>query len=393
MHKTIVVSGVGVISAIGNNSDENLASLKQKKTGIGSIELLNTVHKDEFKVGEIKFTNKELMTMAGLDYNDYKYYTRTALLAIIAAKEAVKDAKLTVTNKTGLVSATTVGGMDKTELEISDPAAVDFISTHPCGDSTDKVCRTLGILGYRSTISTACSSGTNAIIHAIRLIDAGIVDQVVVGGVDALSKFTLNGFNSLMILDPDFCKPFDQDRKGLNLGEGAGFIVIESSQSAEERGVSPICKITGCANSNDAYHQTASSPDGDGAYSAMTEALNMSGLLPSQIDYVNVHGTGTNNNDQSEGVALKRVFGMQMPRFSSTKAFTGHTLGAAAGIEAVFSVLSIKEGIVYPNLNFKTPIEGFGLSPQTEVEELEVQHVLSNSFGFGGNNSSVIFSK
>lgn len=392
MHKTIVVSGIGVISAIGNNKAENLASLKSGKTGIGAICQLKTVHKDLFKVGEIKLSNEELMSYAGLDSNNFKYYTRTSLLAIIAAKEALEDSELKVSERTGLISATTVGGMDKTELQISDDAATDYITTHPCGDSTNKICKYLGITGYRTTVSTACSSGTNAIIHGIKLIQAGILDQVIVGGVDSLSKFTLNGFNSLMILDTDFCKPFDQDRKGLNLGEGAGFIVIESEESAQKRGKKAICKISGFANTNDAYHQTASSPEGEGAYNAMKDAIQMSGLNLDQIDYINVHGTGTNNNDLSEGTAMKRIFGDNVPKFSSTKAYTGHTLGAAAGIEAVFSVMSIQNGIIYPNLNFTTPIEGINLVPQTEVELMNVEHVLSNSFGFGGNNSSIIFS-
>lgn len=394
MQKEIYVTGLGIISAIGDNVSECFTSLKEKKAGIGPIQYLNTVHKDEFLVGEVKHSNQELMDMAGIPHADYKLYTRTALLAIIAANEAMKAAQLEANVKLGLISATTVGGMDKTELDIYDEnAGHNFIFTHSCGDSTNKVCQYLGISGYRTTISTACSSGTNAIIHGIKLIQAGIIDQAIVGGVDALSKFTLNGFNSLMIFDKDLCKPFDNNRMGLNLGEGAGFIVIESAESAKKRGVNPICKVTGYANCNDAYHQTASSPDGEGAFNAMRTAIKMSGLALTDIDYINVHGTGTNNNDLSEGVAMKRVFGEQVPRFSSTKSYTGHTLGAAAGIEAVLSALSIQEGIIYPNLRFTTPIEEIMLIPETEVVRTNVNNVLSNSFGFGGNNSSLILSK
>ncbi len=394
MQKEIFVTGLGLISAIGNTTEDCLDALKKGKTGIGAMEILDTVHKDTFKVGEIKKTNQELCSLAGLNVSELKNFTRTGLLGLIAAKEALQQSSLQDKSRIGLISSTTVGGMDKTELDIANPNATnDYILTHACGDSTNKICQQLELESYRTTISTACSSGTNAIIHGIKLIKAGIIDQAIVGGVDALSKFTLNGFNALMIFDKDWCKPFDRDRMGLNLGEAAGFIVIESAESAQKRGKKAICKVTGYANTNDAYHQTASSPEGDGAFSAMINAIKMSGLSNNAIDYINVHGTGTNNNDLSEGVALKRVFGENVPKFSSTKAYTGHTLGAAAGVEAVFSALSIQHGVIYPNLNFSNPIEEINLTPQLELELTEVNNVLSNSFGFGGNNSSVIFSK
>jgi len=195
-----------------------------------------------------------------------------------------------------------------------------------------------------------------------------------------------------MILDREDCRPFDRSRKGLNLGEGAGFLVLESDRIvAEEK---KICRLSGYANANDAHHQTASSPDGQGAYDAMIGALAKSGLKVGEIDYINAHGTGTENNDASEGIALLRVFGNQLPPFSTTKAFTGHTLGAAAGVEAVFSALAIREGMIFPSLGFKEPMEEPAVSPVTEVQKgLELRHVLSNSFGFGGNNSTLILSK
>ena len=397
MSKEIYISGLGVISAIGNNVETNFDALSKQKSGISSIDILKTNHKNDFKLGEIKLTNEQLLDLLELQYSDFKFYTRTSLFGCIAAKEAIKNSGLDLNDtnfKTALISATTVGGMDKTELQVNtETAELDFILTHPCGDSTNKICNYIGHKGYRTTLSTACSSSTNAIIHGINLINHGIVDRAIVGGVDALSKFTLNGFNSLMILDKDYCKPFDENRNGLNLGEGAGFIVIETEKSIKSRAKTPICKISGYANANDAYHQTASSPEGEGAFKAMSTAIKMSKLQLSEIDYINAHGTGTNNNDMSEGVALKRIFADKLPKFSSTKAFTGHTLGAAAGIEAVFSILALQKSVVYPNLNFKTPISELNIIPQTEFEEVQVKNVLSNSFGFGGNNSSIIFSK
>ena len=268
----------------------------------------------------------------------------------------------------------------------------NFVNTHPSGDSTNKIASYLGLNGYRTTISTACSSGANSIIHGIRLIRHGIIDRAIVGGTDALTKFTLNGFNSLMILDKNPCKPFDENRKGLNLGEAAGFIVIESEKSLKNKSKQAYCKLSGFANANDAFHQTASSPKGDGAYNAMKHALTMSGLLPEDIDYINAHGTGTKNNDLTEGKAILRLFGDQIPKFSSTKAFTGHTLGASAAIEAIFSCLSIVNGIVYPNLNFEHPISDINIKPEVEISDEEIKNVISNSFGFGGNNTSLIFS-
>jgi 3-oxoacyl-[acyl-carrier-protein] synthase-1 len=285
--------------------------------------------------------------------------------------------------------------MDKTEGSIgSEVAGHEFVRTHPCGDSTEKIAGYLGLTGYRTTLSTACSSGANAIIHAARLIRHGLAERVIAGGVDALSRFTLNGFNSLMILDKEMCRPFDRDRKGLNLGEGAGFLVLESDRRVEQDGSRKLARLSGYANTNDAFHQTASSPEGEAAFLAMTKALTMSGIGPGEVDYINVHGTGTENNDASEGSALVRVFGGNPPPFSSTKSYTGHTLGAAAGVEAVFSVLAIREGLLVPGLGFEIPMEPPGIVPVTELREaVSIRHVLSNSFGFGGNNSSLIFSK
>jgi 3-oxoacyl-[acyl-carrier-protein] synthase-1 len=220
------------------------------------------------------------------------------------------------------------------------------------------------------------------------------VERAIAGGTDALSKFTFNGFNSLMILDKEDCRPFDRRRKGLNLGEGAGYLVLESGRLLPAGDKRKICRLSGYANANDAHHQTASSPGGQGAFDAMTGALTRSGLHPGEIDYINAHGTGTENNDASEGAALVSLFGDQIPPFSSTKSFTGHTLGAAAGIEAVFSVLAIQHGVLFPGLGFDEPMETPSIYPVPTLEAgLEINHVLSNSFGFGGNNSTLIFSK
>jgi len=400
MSGRVVITGLGVISAIGDNVRENFSSLKAKRTGIEHINILQTIHKGILPAGEVKHSDEELLQLAGVSENTG--YTRLALLGMIAAREAFisSGAKKGERKRTGLVTATTVGGMGGTEkyyLDYIEPGKtgdfVKYINSYDCGDSAEKIADSLGIKNFITSINTACSSSANALMLGARLIKHGRLDRVVAGGVDALTKFTINGFNSLMILDKENCKPFDKNRTGLNLGEGAGYVVLESLEDAQKEGKTIYCELTGYANTCDAYHQTASSPEGAGAYLSMSKALVMSGLKVEDIDYINVHGTATQINDLSEGNAMTKLFGGNVPKFSSTKAYTGHTLGASGGIEAVFSALSIQNNIIFPNLNFKEKMDEFNLVPVTELEEnVRVRNVLSNSFGFGGNNSSLIFS-
>ncbi len=398
MKKRIYITGIGIISSIGNNIQENLVSLKSKNTGIGKITFLETVHKNEIPVGEVKLTDLELIEELALNKNDA--LTRTSLLGIKAANEALKNAGITNTKKykTGLISSTTVAGMSSSEKYYSDFLKTDFsndyVKTHEAADSTEKIAESLGIKNFMTTISTACSSSANAIMFGARLIKNGFLDCVIAGGTDVLSKFTLNGFNTLMILDKEPCKPFDKDRKGLNLGEAAAYLVLESEDIVIKEQKIPLAELTGYANANDAYHQTASSPDGYGPYLTMTQALESAMLKPEDIDYINVHGTGTDNNDLTEGIAIRKIFGNKIPKFSSTKAYTGHTLAAAGAVEAVFAVLSIQNKLIFPNLRFQNPIEETGLIPETNIiENIDIKHVLSNSFGFGGNGTSLVISK
>jgi len=268
------------------------------------------------------------------------------------------------------------------------------IINHECDSITTMVADKLGIRNHISTISTACSSSANAIMYGARLIKHNMLDAVVAGGTDALTRFTLNGFNTLLVLDGKYCRPFDENRSGLNLGEGAGYVVLVSERVASLLKRDPYCALTGYFNANDAYHQTSTSVNGDGPYMAMSGALEMGGLQPSDIDYINLHGTGTQNNDSSEGAAIQRLFHPHYPKMSSTKSFTGHTLGASAGVEAVFSVLAVHHGMIYPNLRLQTPMSAFPFIPETAFSrQPDLKHVLSNSVGFGGNCSSLIFSK
>ncbi len=393
----VFIAGKGVISAIGNNLQETLASLRIAKSGVGRITVLPTRYADMLPAAEVKISNEDLASLSGLN----KEIPRTAMLSMIAAREALADANIPDFDKwrTGFISANTVGAMDKTETiykyYLQDDSTEKLIeeSDYDSGFVTEIVAAPLGIKHHVTTISTACSSSANSIAYASRLIRSNQLDIAVAGGCDAMSRFTLNGFNSLMILDSSPCMPYDENRKGLNLGEGAGYVVLVSEKVAATLGKKPTTFVSGYANANDAFHQTASSPEGRGNFLAMTGALEMSGLKPEQIDYINLHGTGTLNNDLSEGLAIERIF-EKVPRSSSTKPYTGHTLGACAGIEAVFSVMAIENGIVFPNLRFQTKMKELNFLPVTElVEDVKVNHVMSNSFGFGGNCSSVIFSK
>lgn len=394
----VFIAGLGVISAIGNNVQECLDSFEKEKAGIAEITQMQTVHKGELPVGEVKLTNEQLSGITGMPPET----SRTTMLGVLAAREALKDAAIPGLSalRTGFVSANTVGGMDKSEaffipfLKDKTKGKLKNIFDHECGSVTEAIADKIGVKDYMTTISTACSSSANAVFYGARLIKNDLLDVVVAGGVDALTKFTLNGFNTLMILDKEFCKPFDEHRQGLNLGEGAGYVVLVSEKVAKKLTKKPDCKLSGYNNSNDAYHQTASSPDGTGSYLAMQRALEKAGLDKSAISYINLHGTGTPNNDSAEGTAVKRIFDPQYPPMSSTKSFTGHTLGASGGIEAVFSVLAIKHGLIYPNLRFDTQMKEVPFRPEAQFQKgREINHVMSNSFGFGGNCTSLIFSK
>lgn len=390
----IVVTGMGIISSIGNSVEENLHSLIHSKSGITRIENFSTYLKDFIKVGEIKLSNEDLSER--LNIVKENSYTRTSLLAIFAIKEAIKHFSETEISQMGLVSASTVGGMDKTEqyfYEYQNNISVrKYIHTHNIGDITHQIADYFGLKSIVTALSTACSSSANAIITGCNLLRMGYLKQVIVGGSDPLSKFTINGFNSLMILSDTDCQPFDNNRKGLNLGEAGAYLVLETEENALKNNHKILATLSGWGNANDAYHQTASSADGEGAFLAMQKALSMANLSPSEMDYVNAHGTATQNNDLSESIALSRVF-HSVPDFSSTKAFTGHTLATASSVEAIYSILAIQNGIVFPNLNFQTPMVEVDIKPQTEIKYKEINNVLSNSFGFGGNCSTLIFSK
>jgi 3-oxoacyl-(acyl-carrier-protein) synthase len=393
----LVVTGIGIITALGNGKEVTVKRLMSSKSAIGKLHILQTKHND-LPTGEVSYTDAELKAFIGMPSEQRS--NRTTLLARVALKEALEEAHLNqdIPERVAFISGNTVGGMDKSEQYYADfknnNRKNDYIGMHDCGACTEMIAEEYkGQFKLTTTISTACSSAANAIIMGANLIKDGTVDIAVVGGTECLSKFHLNGFNTLMILDQEVCKPFDAQRNGLNLGEGAAYLIVETEASAQKRNVPILCELSGYANSCDAYHQTATSPNGEGPFLAMQKALESSGLKPEDIDYINAHGTGTPNNDECEGNAMMRIFGDNMPPISSTKAYTGHTTSAAGSVESVISILALQHHFIPANLNYKQAIEGHTFKPSNKViTDMSLRHVLTNSFGFGGNDSSCIFS-
>lgn len=396
----IAITGLGIICAIGNDCQQVLDSLVNKKTGVGMMKNLQSCHK-ELPVGEVKLSDDELKTLLGLPVESL--YSRTTLLGVVAVKQAMADAGLSADMLAGkkvvLISGTTVGGMDVTERILTDmrdalqtpytqqPSPVDYVKRHDCGSTTNEIAQICGLDCEVCTISTACSSAINSIIVGCEMLRSGEADIVIAGGSEALSKFHLNGFNTLHILDTEVCRPFDATRVGLNLGEGAGFVVLQKDKANGK------AYIGGYGNKCDAFHQTASSDDGEGAYLAMREALESYGIDKSQIDYINAHGTGTPNNDPSESVALKRIFGDDIPLVSSTKGFTGHTTSASGSIETVICILAMQNDFVPVSYGFSQKDEACIHPFIGDDKQHRMDYVICNSFGFGGNDSSLLLMK
>lgn len=390
MADTISITGMGIVCAIGNDVAQVRDSLLRGESGIRAIKYLDTCHSD-IPVGEVQLSNEQMKAMLGI--NDAKPLSRTSLMGAIAVRQAAAQAGISdmAGKRIALISGTTVGDLDVTEKYFEQMKTCDELLSLPhsneCGTSTREIASMSGLDNVAvCTVSTACSAALNAIIVGCEMLRNNEADIVIAGGSESLSKFHLNGFNTLMILDRQRCRPFDDTRAGLNLGEGAAFVVLQKNAG------NGLAYIAGYGNRCDAFHQTASSDNGEGAFLAMSDALGMAGLKPSDIQYVNAHGTGTPNNDQSESQALKRVFAGLSTEISSTKSFTGHTTSASGAIETVISVLSLQNGFTPANLGWSSPMPD-GIIPTLGRTGLEIDNVMCNSFGFGGNDSSLILSR
>ncbi len=390
MGSTISITGMGIICAIGNDAKAVYESLRNGQSGVRSMKYLSSKHSD-LPVGEVQLSNDEMKALLGID--DARPMSRTSLMGAIAVRQALAQAGIKEVHgkKVVLISGTTVGRMDLTEQKFyaqkADGKLIEVPKCNECGESTHEIASLAGLGGIATcTVSTACSSALNSIILGAEMLKTGEADIVIAGGSEALSRYHLNGFNTLMILDARPCRPFDADRAGLNLGEGAAFVVLE--RDAERS----LGYVAGYGNRCDAFHQTASSENGEGAYLAMEDALSMAGLRPEDIQYVNAHGTGTPNNDASESQAIMRVFGNSVPEVSSTKGFTGHTTSAAGSIETVICLLALQHGFTPANIGWESQTDGL-IVPTRGHTDVSLENVMCNSFGFGGNDSSLVISR
>lgn len=385
---------MGIISAVGNTVAENRMALSSSKCGIAPARHITSRFTGHLPCGEITATTNELQQRLNAHEPGI---TRTTLLALHAFKEAVESAGLSIQElssaDTALVGGSTVGGMCLTDELYRDAQSTskgsEYLASYECSSVTMYLQQRYKMEGQINTLNTACSSSANAIMYGARLIKSGRARRAIVGGTDSLAKFTINGFNALHILSPDICTPFDDGRKGLNLGEGAAFLVLEKEEDVNNRKV--YGELRGYSNSNDAFHASSLSENGDGPYLAMKGALENAQLTPADIGFINAHGTGTENNDEVESKVMLRLF-QNPPPFASTKSNTGHTLGGAGAMEAVYSILNLMHQEIYCSLNFTKPIPSTGLMPVKEYNKIPLRHVMSNSFGFGGNCTSLIFS-
>ena len=391
MTNNVAIIGSGIVSAIGCTKSEVLTALLEERSGICEMLFLDSLH-HEFPVGEVKMSNSKMKEMLGIEED--RIVSRTVLMGALAIKQAVEEAKPAMPSlpRIVIINGTTVGGMDITERFYNsmkiDKEYLSLINHHDCGSCTSEMASICGINAEICTVSTACSASLNAIAVGADMLRREEADIVIAGGAEALSKFHLNGFNTLMILDKDRCRPFDDSRAGLNLGEGAAFVVMTRSDECANS-LTKSLTIEGYGNACDAFHQTATSDEGTGASQAMKEALSMAGLQPVEIDYINAHGTGTPNNDSTESEALMRVFGEHIPPVSSTKPFTGHTTSASGAIELIICQLAMENGFIPTNLGWTTPMKR-GIKPSVGTQHQKLHYVMCNSFGFGGNDTSLI---
>ncbi|CAI6247707.1 beta-ketoacyl-ACP synthase II [Bacillus subtilis] len=407
--KRVVVTGLGALSPLGNDVDTSWNNAINGVSGIGPITRVDAEEYPAKVAAELKEFNVE-------DYMDKKEarkMDRFTQYAVVAAKMAVEDAELNITDeiapRVGVWVGSGIGGLETLESQFEifltkGPRRVSpfFVPMMIPDMATGQISIALGAKGVNSCTVTACATGTNSIGDAFKVIQRGDADVMVTGGTEApLTRMSFAGFsaNKALSTNPDpktASRPFDKNRDGFVMGEGAGIIVLEELEHALARGAKIYGEIVGYGSTGDAYHITAPAQDGEGGARAMQEAIKDAGIAPEEIDYINAHGTSTYYNDKYETMAIKTVFGEHAHKLavSSTKSMTGHLLGAAGGIEAIFSILAIKEGVIPPTINIQTPDEECDLDyVPDEARRQELKYVLSNSLGFGGHNATLIFKK
>jgi 3-oxoacyl-[acyl-carrier-protein] synthase II len=395
----VVITGTGIFCPIGKDVEEFFQSLREGKIGIGPISLFDT-SKYPSKIGA------EIRNYRGEEFfskKDLKRLSRTDQFALIAADEAIKDSRIQSfpPEQVGVCLGAGAGGMFEAEayhreILLEGKSTPSLLLPFIPSFTTGRVAERFGFSGPKATVTTACSSSATSIGYGADLIRTGKAQAVLCGGSDALSELTFGGFNSLKAMDPSPCRPFDRRRAGMSLGEGAAILVLESLDEAAKRGAKICAEFLGYGIGGEAYHITAPEPTGTAEARIIEQALDESGIKPSEVDYINAHGTGTPLNDKVETLSIKKVFGERVYSIpvSSIKSMVGHCLGSAGAIEAVASILSIIHGFVPPTVNHQEGDEDCDLDyVPGKPRQMEVRVVLSNSFAFGGNCTTLVFGK
>jgi 3-oxoacyl-[acyl-carrier-protein] synthase II len=402
MDKRVVITGVGVISPIGCQKDVFWDALISGVSGASEVKAFDT---SLFKV----HNGCEVKDFRYEDYinNSSRKVGKASQFIIAATKLALDDSKIDVKNvnleKVGVSIGTTAGEIQILERvnqlryeKGDDNVDTNLFLKHPCNNIPSNIAIEFGFKGPNTIIPTACAAGNYAIGYACDLIKLGRADIMVAGGTDPFSKVAYVGFSRLNAIAPEVCQPFDKNRKGMLVGEGAGVLVLESMEDALARNANIYAEILGYGLSCDGYHITIPHPEGNGAMSAMRKALKYSNIKPEDVQYISTHGTGTIANDKAETISIKKVFGEYSKRLavSSVKSMLGHTMGAASAIEAIACALAIKNNVVPPTINYETKDPECDLDYVPNVKrEMQVDIALNNAYAFGGNNSCLVLKK
>lgn len=401
----VAITGMGVIGAFGRGVSAMDGALRDGREGVGKLTLWESGLND-FPVGQYRGNlDDDLGAIPGLDARTRRRLSRSDALALVATHEALAQAGLeSFENAGAYIGESVCGTLTSEAIYIEarrralkgerEKLGMAGMFTHEGANTLDRLAGVYLLKGPTLSFMTACSSAANAIGLAARQIQTGRCDAMIAGGTDSLSRIAFNGFCSLKVVSPDGPRPFDRDRQGMMVGEGAGVLVLESLQHARRRGARVLALLAGYGHSCDAHHLTAPHPEGRGAAASMTQALDTAGLDAAQIGYVNAHGTATPDNDKTEALAITRVFGNRGVPVSSTKRYSGHTLAAAGGVEAVISVWSLRNELLPGNLGLRGEPEDSAIDVVARTRPARgLRHVLSNSFGFGGNNATLVFSE
>jgi len=399
----VAVTGLGIITAVGESLSAFEEGIFNGECGIGPVSLFDTTGFTCQFAAQVKNRNLE----EGFAAREIKRISRCDILGLIAAREALANAGIDLEtydkSRIGVIFGGGAGGMLSWEAyrrslwSGRSRAKSSLLLPFSNCTLTDLIAVKYGLTGPRATISTACSSSATSIGYGFDLIRSGEQNIVVTGGSEALSELTFAGFNAIRAMDPEYCRPFDKNRQGMSLGEGAAILILENYTNAESRGAKIYAEVLGYAINSDAYHMTSPDPEAMGMSRVMAAALDVAGLSGDQIDYINAHGTATPINDTMETLAIKRVFEKSRTgnlAVSSTKSMVGHCLGAAGAIEAAATILALKRQIVPPTVHLNEPDQDCDLDyvPNTSRKQ-EVRFALSNSFAFGGNNTSIVFGR